>query len=84
MWKCLKLKSGVNKAIDSGFESQTVHSMIQDMHEGSTTHVRCMNGCSEPFAVTVRVHQKSALSSFLFAILMDFLIKKSEERYLRK
>ena len=34
--------------------------------------VRYMNGCSEAFAVTVGVHQRSALSLLLFGILMDF------------
>ena len=35
--------------------------------------VRCAAGTSEPFAVEVGLHQGSAFSSFLFAIMMDSL-----------
>ena len=38
------------------------------MYEGDTKHVRCMNGCSEPSAVTAGVHQGLPLTPFLFAI----------------
>ena len=37
------------------------------------TVVRCAAGTREPFAVEVGLHQESAFSPFLFAIMMDSL-----------
>ena len=61
VWNCLRLKS----------LPETYIQLMQDMYEGSTTYVRCMNDCSEPFAVTVKVHQGLALSPFVLVIFMD-------------
>ena len=44
---------------------------MQDMYEGSVTAVGCAVGATESFKVGL--HQGSALSPFLFAILMDRL-----------
>ena len=41
------------------------------MYEGSETVVRCAVGTTESFKVKVGLHQESALSPFLFAMLMD-------------
>ena len=41
------------------------------MYEGSETVVRCAVGTTESFKVKVGLHQESALSPFLFAVLMD-------------
>ena len=43
------------------------------MHEGSETVVRCAVGTTESFKVKVGLHQGSALSPFLFAVIMDRL-----------
>ncbi|KAK3541209.1 hypothetical protein QTP86_016821 [Hemibagrus guttatus] len=46
---------------------------LQDMYERSRTVVRCAVGQTEEFNVEVGLHQGSALSPFLFAIVMDQL-----------
>ena len=47
--------------------------LVQDMYEGSETVVRCAVGTIESFKVKVGLHQGSALSPFLFAVIMDRL-----------
>ena len=48
--------------------------LIMDMYEGSSsTRVQCAMETTEEFGVTVGLHQGSALSPFLFAIVMDCL-----------
>ncbi|KAK3572622.1 hypothetical protein QTP86_001121 [Hemibagrus guttatus] len=47
--------------------------VVQDMYERSRTVVRCAVGQTEEFKVQVGLHQGSALSPFLFAIVMDQL-----------
>ena len=46
--------------------------LVQDMYEGSET-VLCSKGTTESFKVKVGLHQGSALSPFLFAVIMDRL-----------
>ncbi|KAK3569145.1 hypothetical protein QTP86_025447 [Hemibagrus guttatus] len=48
-------------------------SVVQNMYERSRTVVRCAVGQTEEFKVEVGLHQGSALSPFLFAIVMDQL-----------
>ena len=43
------------------------------MYEGNKTMVRCAVGTKESFKVNVGLHQGSALSQFLFAMIMDRL-----------
>ena len=43
------------------------------MYEGSETVVRCAIETTESFKVKVGLHQESALSPFLFAVIMDRL-----------
>ena len=44
--------------------------LVQDMYEESETVVRCVVGTTESFKVKVGLHQGSALSPFLFAVIM--------------
>ena len=50
--------------------------LVQNMHEESETVVRCAVGTTESFKVKVGFHQGSALSSFLFVVIMDRLKDK--------
>ena len=47
--------------------------LAKDMYHQCKTVVRCAAGTSEPFVVEVGLHQGSAFSPFLFAIMMDSL-----------
>ncbi|KAK3532252.1 hypothetical protein QTP86_011841 [Hemibagrus guttatus] len=68
LWYCMR-KSGV---------AEKYVRVMQDMYERSRTVVRCAVGQTEEFKVEVGLHHGSALSPFLFAIVMDQL---SEEDY---
>ena len=63
LWYCMR-RSGV---------PEKYVKVIQDMYEDCVTAVRCAVGVTEGFKVEVGLHQGSALSPFLFAILMDRL-----------
>ncbi|KAK3557345.1 hypothetical protein QTP70_026575 [Hemibagrus guttatus] len=63
LWYCMR-KSGV---------TEKYVRVVQDMYERSRTVVRCAVGQTEEFKVEVGLHQVSALSPFLFAIVMDHL-----------
>ena len=47
--------------------------LVQDMYEKSEAVVRCAVTTTESFKVKVELHQRSALISFLFALIMDRL-----------
>ena len=47
--------------------------LVKDMYHQCETVVKCAAGTSNPFTVEVGLHQGSALSPFLFAIIMDVL-----------
>ncbi|KAK3555325.1 hypothetical protein QTP86_014921 [Hemibagrus guttatus] len=63
LWYCMR-KSGV---------AEKYVRVVQDMYERSRTVVRCAVGQTEEFNVEVGLHQGSALSPMLFAIVMDQL-----------
>ncbi|KAK3550935.1 hypothetical protein QTP70_010122 [Hemibagrus guttatus] len=63
LWYCIR-KSGV---------AEKNVRVVQDMYERSRTMVRCAVGQTEGFKVEVGLHQGSALSPFLFAMVMDQL-----------
>ena len=44
--------------------------LVQDMYARTETVVRCAVGTVKSFKVKVGLHQKSALSPFLFAVIM--------------
>ena len=58
LWYCMR-KSGMYVRLE------------QDMYEGSKTVVRCAIETTESFKVKIGLHQGSALSPFLFAMIMD-------------
>ncbi|KAK3546297.1 hypothetical protein QTP70_025706 [Hemibagrus guttatus] len=63
LWYCMR-KSGV---------AEKYVRVVQDMYERSRTVVRCAVGQTKEFNVEVGLHQGSALSPFLFAMVMDQL-----------
>ncbi|KAK3510464.1 hypothetical protein QTP70_008662 [Hemibagrus guttatus] len=63
LWYCMR-KSGV---------AEKYVRVVQYMYERSRTVVKCAVGQTEEFKVEVGLHQGSALSPFLFAIVMDQL-----------
>jgi hypothetical protein len=54
-------------------------SIIKDMYEGVVTNVRTCGGVTTNFPITVGLHQGSALSPFLFVIVMDELTRSIQE-----
>ncbi|KAK3512874.1 hypothetical protein QTP70_028943 [Hemibagrus guttatus] len=66
LWYCMR-KSGV---------AEKYVRVVQDMYERNRTVVRCAVGQTEEFKVEVGLHQGSALSPFLFAMVMDQLSEK--------
>ncbi|KAK3539423.1 hypothetical protein QTP70_007669 [Hemibagrus guttatus] len=71
LWYCMR-KSGV---------AEKYVRVVQDMYERSRTVVRCAVGQTEEFNVEVGLHQGSALSPFLFAIVMDQLSEEVRQKY---
>ena len=49
------------------------------MYEGVLTNVRTCGNLTDEFPITIGLHQGSALSSFLFAIVMDEITKSIHE-----
>ena len=63
LWYCMRKSVIVEKYVQ----------LVQDMYEGSETVVRCAVGTTKSFRVKVGLHQGSALSPFLFAVIMNRL-----------
>ena len=63
LWYCIR-KSGI---------MEKYVQLVQDMYERRETVVRCAVRTTESFKVKVELHQGSALSPFLFAVIMDRL-----------
>jgi len=53
--------------------------VINDMCEGGRTSVKMPGGATNDFYVGVGVHQGSALSPFLFTLVMEELTKEIQE-----
>ena len=69
IWNCLRLKDVEEKYIR----------LIQDMYENCETRLRCTVGTTTDFYVKVGLRQGSALSPFLFAIVMDRLTEQIQK-----
>ena len=72
MWYCMR-KSGL---------AEKYVRMVQDMYDDSTTGVRCAVGVTEGFEEKVGLHQGSALSPCLFAMMMDRMTDEIREEVL--
>ena len=53
--------------------------IIRDMYNGVVINVRSYGGITNDFSITIGLHQESALSSFLFVILMDELTRAIQD-----
>ena len=69
VWYCMRM---------SGLAEKYVR-IIQDMYDDSTTAVRCAVGVTDGFEVKVGLHQGSALSPCLFAMVMDRMTDEIRE-----
>ena len=47
--------------------------LIADMYKRSQTKVKCAQDVSRSFEVTIGLHQGSALSPFLFVVVLDYI-----------
>jgi hypothetical protein len=45
--------------------------LIKDMYDNVVTSVQISNGDTNDFPINIRLHQRSALSPYLFALVMD-------------
>ena len=63
LWYCMRKSGTAEKYVR----------LVHDMYEGSKTVVRCERGTTQSFMVKVGLHQRSTLSPFLFAVIMDKL-----------
>jgi hypothetical protein len=53
--------------------------VVRDMYEGAVTAIRSPAGETSEFPITVGLHQGSALSPYLFALVMDELTSQIQE-----
>jgi len=49
--------------------------VIKDMYEGGRTSIRTPGGVTDDFSIGMGLHQGSALSPFLFTLVMDELTR---------
>ena len=63
LWYCMRKSGIVEKYVQ----------FVQDIYEESETVVRCAVETTESFKFKIGLHQGSALSPFLFAVIMDRL-----------
>ena len=61
LWRCMRKQN-----IPEGYVT-----LVQDMYEGAITRLKSKRGIIEQFEVGIGLHQGSALSPFLFIMLVD-------------
>ena len=66
LWYCMRKSGIVEKYVQ----------LVQHMYEGSERVVKCAVGTTESFKVKVGLHRGSALSPFLFAVIMNRLTEE--------
>ena len=66
LWYCMRKSEIQEKYVQ----------LVQDMCEESEIVVRCAKGTTKNFKVKIGLHQRSALSPFLFTVIMDRLTDK--------
>ena len=65
LWRCMRKRN-----------IQEVHiRLVQNMYQGATTRVKSKRGISEHVEVRIGLHQCSALSQFLFIMLVDTIFE---------
>lgn len=64
MWWNLGKKEAFNRYVN----------LITDINDGVVTHMRTMAYLTEAFPVTVRLHQRSTLNRYLFALVTKNLL----------
>ena len=65
MWWVLEMKEVPLKYIE----------LIKDIYDGSITSVRTSGGITSEFPITIDLHQESALSLHIFALVMNEITK---------
>ena len=53
--------------------------IIRDMYDGVVANIRTCGGITSDFSVTIGLHQGSAMSPFLFVIVMDELTRAIQD-----
>ena len=53
--------------------------IIKDMYDGAVANVRTCGGITSDFSITIELHQGSALSPFVFVIVMDELTRAIQD-----
>ena len=61
LWRCMRKR----------YIPEVYIRLVQDMYQGATTCMKSERGTSEHFEVGIGPHQGSALSPFLFIMLID-------------
>ncbi|XP_068240948.1 uncharacterized protein [Palaemon carinicauda] len=69
VWRCLMEKRF----------SEKYAGITKDMYVGATTQVRSTVGATDKFKVKVGMHQGTALSHYMFDIVMDVMTSKVRE-----
>jgi len=70
IWYCLRKKSVPEHYVK----------IIRDMYKNCTTSVTTSEGATEEIDIEVGLHQGSALSSFLFIVILDVISEKIDEK----